>query len=217
MVDSGKKQKVETMRKQLLIISILLVGLLVDAQANKPVKVKVVQDAFVQGGETADESLGTSKPGRLRVMKSDDNTKYSRTSYLQFNLKKVEDFSGAELNICVRIFPSKADPSATFSLNVYACENNKWNESNLTFNNKPERGELLATQVFSANNDNKWVQITLPSEKVMALKKNSKKGKVTLVLANDDFNKTSMEIISKERTWSNGMPAKREAYLKLVK
>jgi len=184
--------------------------------ANKPVKVKVWQDAFVQGGETADEAMGSSKAGRLRVMKSNDDTKYSRTSYLQFSLKKIEEITDVELNICVRVFPSKNDASASFSLNVYACDDNKWSESSITFNSKPERGDLLTSEVFDVNDDNVWMKVTLPAEKIMELKKKNKKGKVTLILANDDFNHTSIEVISKERTWSNGMPAKRDAYLKLT-
>jgi len=183
--------------------------------ANKPVKVKVWQDAFVQGGETADEAFGSTTDGRLRVMKSGDNSKYSRTTYLQFNLKKVEDFESVELNICVRVYPSKNNNATQFALNVYGCDNNKWSESSVTYNTKPETGELLASQMLEANEDNQWVSIILPKEKVLALRKASKKGKITLILANDDFNRTSIEVISKERTWSNGMPAKRDAYLSI--
>ncbi|WP_430817508.1 DUF7594 domain-containing protein [Carboxylicivirga sp. RSCT41] len=202
------------MKKLIVLIGILFIGLSTTL-ANKPVKVKVSQDAFVQGGETADEAMGTSTAGRLRVMNSDADTKYSRTAYLQFNLKKVEDFESVELNICVRVYRSKKDDATQFALNIYACDDNKWSESTITFNDKPEPGELIASQTLNANEDNQWVSVTLPKDKIMALKKASKKGKITLVLANNDFNRTSIEIVSKERTWSNGMPAKREAYLKL--
>ncbi|MCG8580188.1 MAG: DNRLRE domain-containing protein [Bacteroidales bacterium] len=202
------------MKKLVVLVSILFIGLSATL-ANKPVKVKVLQDAFVQGGETADEAMGVSTEGRLRVMNSDADTKYSRTTYLQFNLKKVEDFESVDLNICVRVYRSKKDDATEFALNIYGCDNNKWNESTITFNDKPEPGELIASQTLNANKDNQWVTVSLPKEKIMALKKASKKGKITLVLVNNDFNRTSIEIISKERTWSNGMPAKREAYLKL--
>lgn len=202
------------MKKLGVLVGILFIGL-AGALANKPVKVKVFQDAFVQGGETADEAMGVSTEGRLRVMNSDADTKYSRTTYLQFNLKKVEDFESVDLNICVRVYRSKKDDATQFALNIYGCDDNKWSESGLTFNNKPEVAELIASQTLNANEDNQWISISLPKEKIMALKKANKKGKITLVLANNDFNRTSIEIVSKERTWSNGMAAKREAYLKL--
>lgn len=206
--------KSNNIMKLFTILSLFLV-ITSGVYANKPVKVKVVQDAFVQGGESADEAMGTTTEGRLRVMNSDASSKYARTAYLQFNLKKVEDFESVDLNICVRVFRSKKDDATQFALNIYACDDNKWSESSITFNDQPGAGELLASQTLNANDDNQWVSIALPKEKVMALKKASKKGKITLVLANNNFNRTSIEIISKERTWSNGMPAKRDAYLKL--
>ncbi|TRX71890.1 DNRLRE domain-containing protein [Carboxylicivirga sp. M1479] len=199
---------------RLLTIFTLLLFVSAGVYANKPVKVKVWQDAFVQGGESADEAMGTTTDGRLRVMNSKEDTKYARTAFLQFNLKKVESFESVDLNICVRVYRSKKDDATQFALNVYGCDNNKWSESSITFNSQPEKGELLATQTLEANEDNQWMTISLPKEKVMDLMKASKKGKLTLVLANDDFNRTSIEIVSKERTWSNGMPAKRDAYLK---
>ena len=183
------------------------------ALANKPVKVKVFQDAFVQGGGTADEALGSTTSGRLRVMKSNGDDKYSRTTYLQFNLKKIEDFKTVDLNVCVRVYPSKVDASASFTMQVYGNSDAKWNESAITFNNKPEKGEMLTSKEFKANDNNDWVKISIPADAMKKLLKNSKKGRITLVLSNDDFNKTSAEIISKERTWSNGSLAKREAYL----
>ncbi|MBS2213090.1 DNRLRE domain-containing protein [Carboxylicivirga mesophila] len=183
------------------------------AMANKPVKVKVSQDAFVQGGNTANEPMGVTESGELRIMKSGGTDKYSRTSYLQFNLKKVEDFTSVDLNICVKVYESKEDASAEFEMQVYACDDNKWSESSLAFNNKPEKGDLLATQTMGVNEKNEWVKISLPADKVKQLLKKSKKGKITLVLSNDNFNKTSAIVISKERLWSNGTPANREAFL----
>ncbi len=181
--------------------------------ANKPVKVKVSQDTFVQGGETADEELGSTTADRLRVMKSNGNDKYSRTTYLQFNLKKIEAFESATLHINVRVYPSKTDAAASFTMQVYGADNSPWNEASMTFSNKPEKQDLLATQTLSSSDKNQWITINLPADGLKELIKNSKKGRITLVLANDDFNKTSAEIISKERTWSNGTPANSEAYL----
>jgi len=202
---------------KLFLASLLVCGTAFNAYSAKPVKIKVYQDAFVQGGETADKALGQTTAQRLRVMKSDDNDKYSRMTFLQFDLKKVESFEELTLNICVRVLPNKKDAEAQFKLDVYSCLNNKWNETGITYNNKPEKDELLATDLLKPSDDNVWVKIVLPADKIKELKANDKKGKITLVLFNSsqDFNKTSIEVISKERKWSNGMLAKREAYLSL--
>lgn len=201
------------MKIVMIVLGVLFMVASGNLEAQKAKKVMVWQDAFVQGGETSGEALGSTTPQRLRVMKSNGDDKYSRTTYLQFNLKKVEDFTEVELNICVRVYPNKNDASAKYTYNVYSCDNNKWSETSITFNNKPEKGEVLATQTLEPKDDNVWVKITLPADKVKELMKQDKKQKVTFVISNDDFNKTNMEIISKERTWSNGSPAKREAYL----
>ncbi|MCU4174018.1 DUF7594 domain-containing protein [Carboxylicivirga sp. N1Y90] len=201
------------MKIVLMLLGVMFLGFSNQVEAQKVKKVTVWQDAFVQGGETASEALGSTTPQRLRVMKSNGDDKYSRTTYLQFNLKKVEDFSDVELNICVRVYPNKKDASANYTYSVYSCDDNKWSESSITFDNKPEKGELLATQTLEPKDDNVWVKISLPADKVKEMMKQNKKRKVTFVLSNDDFNKTNMELISKERTWSNGSSAKREAYL----
>lgn len=199
----------KTIVKLLSVAMLLLIS--VNANAQKVQKIKVSQDAFVQGGETADEPMGVTTSDRLRVMKSTGDSKYSRITYLQFNLKKVAVINDVELNVCVKVYESKDDASAQFSMDVMACEDNKWSENSITFNNKPEVGELLASVVVPTNENNEWVKISIPAEKIKELK--DKKGKVTLVIYNTDFNRTSGEIISKERTWSNGSPAKREAFL----
>ncbi len=198
---------------KLFLVMLMAGATAMSAKANKPVKVKVCQDAFVQGGNTAKEPMGVTESGELRVMKSTGTDKYSRTSYLQFNTKKVDDFSTVDLNICVKVYESKVDASAEFEMQVYACDNNKWKESSLVFDNKPEKSELLATQSIGATEKNEWVKISLPADKVKQLMKSSKKGKISMVLYNGNFNKTSAVVLSKERQWSNGTPANREAYL----
>lgn len=202
------------MKKLKVFLSLaLMFTLLSNGYSKKPVKVRVFQDAFVQGGTSADEPMGVSKPGQLIVMKSFDNDKYSRLSYLQFNLKRIDDFESVDLYLCAKVYESKDDPSAEFALQVYSCDDYKWKETGITFNNKPEKGELLATQSIGVTEKNEWVKIQLPAAKIREMIKNNKKSRVSLVLYNEDFNRTSAIIISKERKWSNGAPAKREPYL----
>ncbi|TAJ12782.1 DNRLRE domain-containing protein [Marinilabiliaceae bacterium JC017] len=198
---------------KIFIASLFVFGATSNAFCAKPLKIKVSHDAFVQGGETANQPLGATKAARLRIGKSTGNDKYSRTTYLQFNLKKVENFESVDLNLCVKVYKSKEDASAKFQLQVYNCDDTKWKETSITFNTKPEQGELLATQSIGVTEKNEWVKISLPADVIKKQIKKSKKGKLTLVLYNADFNKTAAEIISKERQWTNGTPANKEAYL----
>lgn len=194
----------------------ILVGLLMvsaSSFAAKPIKVKVYQDAFVQGGETAAEPLGATLAERLRVQKSFGTDKYSRTTFLQFNLKKVEEINSVVLHICLKVYESKEDASYEFAMDVMGCDNNKWRETSITFENQPEIGDLLTTASFPKTENNEWVEITLPVEQVKELM--DKKGKLTLVLYNSDMNRTSAEVMSKERKWSNGTMANQEAYLEI--
>lgn len=196
-----------------LLLLVLTVSFSTHVEAQKGKKVKVSQDAFVQGGDKADEPLGATIANRLRIMKSTGDDKYSRTSFLQFNLKKVKDFETAELFLCVKVYESKDDASAKFQMQVYTCEDNSWKETSITFNNQPDKGELLAAAEIEVTEKNEWVKISLPVEKLKELIKKDAKRKVSFVLFNEDFNRTSAEVISKERTWTNGTPANREAYI----
>lgn len=184
------------------------------AQAQKATKVKVAQDAFIQGGETSTEALGTSLADRLRIQKSDGNDKYSRSTYLKFVFDAQKDFSSAVLNVCVKVNASKNDADAQFSLDVYSSENEAWDEASITFEKCPAIKDFLGQATLAPNENNDWVQIELNAQMLKNLIK-ANKGFVTLVLYNKDFNQTSAEVISKERKWQNGAPAKREAFVEL--
>ena len=203
------------MNWKVLVVSLMMVIGVNALYAKGPKKVYVIQDAFVQGGDNADERMGVNKDGELRIMKSDGDDKYSRTSYLLFNLKKVEDFSSARLHLCMKVYESKDDANAEFELQVYSGDGKKWSESTLTYSNKPGIDQLLATQTYKPSEKNVWVSADIDVEKLKKAIKASKNGKVTLVLYNKNFNRTSAIVLSKERAWSNGNLAKREVYLEL--
>lgn len=184
------------------------------SQAQKATKVKVAEDAFVQGGETATEALGATISDRLRIQKSDGNDKYSRSTYLKFAFDAQKDFSSAVLNLCLKVNASKNDVDAQFSLDVYSSENEAWDEASITFEKCPAIQDLMGQTTLAPNENNDWVQIELNAETLKKLIK-ANQGTVTLVLYNKDFNQTSAEVISKERKWQNGAPAKREAFVEL--
>ncbi len=192
----------------------LLISFPVISQAQKTIKVKVSEDAFVQGGETSTEALGTTLPDRLRVQKSDGNDKYSRSTYLKFAFDAQKNFSSAVLNVCVKVNASKNDADAQFTLDVYSTESGEWNESAITFETRPAIKDLMGQTTLAPNENNEWTQIELDVALLKSLVK-ANGGEVTLVLYNEAFNQTSADVISKERKWQNGAPAKREAFVEL--
>ena len=97
---------------------------------------------------------------------------------------------------------------------MYSTESGEWSESAITFETRPAIKDLLGQATLAPNENNEWTQIELD---VALLKKliKANQGTVTLVLYNKEFNQTSAEVISKERKWQNGAPAKREAFVEL--
>lgn len=108
--------------------------------------ITISEDAFVQGGETADEALGGTKPNNLMVYNSKQNTKFSRITYLKFSLpKKMTEITKLELNIPIKVFKKEDNPDLTFNIEVLGVNDDNWSESTITWNTKPELAQVLGT------------------------------------------------------------------------
>lgn len=100
----------------------------------------------MQGGETADEALGGTKPNNLMVYNSKQNTKFSRITYLKFSLpKKMTEITKLELNIPIKVFKKEDNPDLTFNIEVLGVNDDNWSESTITWNTKPELAQVLGT------------------------------------------------------------------------
>lgn len=175
------------MKKNVLSLLVLcfLTAMSVSAQSEK---VEIAESAFIQGGETALEAFGVTKPGTLLVLNSKTNTKYSRTAFLKFKLPQgVESVKSAEIVLQIKVFKDKMSPDSKFDLDVQAVPDSKWSSQSITFNNAPKLGAILGSAQVNQSLDDKfeWVKIKLYPEDVNELIKDSKKRTITIALANN--------------------------------
>tara|TARA_B100000809_G_C15136004_1_gene530585 strand:+ start:3926 stop:4525 length:600 start_codon:yes stop_codon:yes gene_type:complete len=189
------------MKNILTIIAITLVSSIgLQAQSQK---LKVTEDAFIQGGSTSDTAFGETKPKNLRIFKSNEDTKYSRITYLKFSTpKKLKSVKKVTLHIPLKVYVDENQPEATFNLEVYAVENDKWRELSITWSDALELGEMVASMEVpqSLDGKNQKLVIELNAEEVSKLIDGKKDRKITLALVNANFNKISAMAPSKEQS-----------------
>ncbi|MFB9058093.1 DNRLRE domain-containing protein [Mariniflexile ostreae] len=175
----------------------------INAQSQK---ITVSEDAFIQGGETSGTAFGQSTPKNLRIFNSKSDNKYSRTTYLKFTLpKKIENLKAVELNINLKVYKSDEDPKAMFNLQIYAVENDTWNEATITWNDTLELGSLVGEIEVpqSLDDKNQNLKIKLNAEEISKLVDGKKDREITLALLNSNFNKIGGMAASKEQSDKN--------------
>lgn len=168
--------------------------------------ITISEDAFVQGGETADEALGETKLKNLMVSNSKQNTKFSRITYMKFSLpKKMAEVTKVELNIPIKVFKNEGNPELTFNLEVVGVNDDNWSELKITWNTKPELAQVLGTAELqqSLNNEIQWIKLILDVQEFNKLYNKDKDREVTLALVNNKSNKISATAPSKESNSKN--------------
>lgn len=187
------------------IIKIVAIALLfvtyVKAQSQQ--KIVVSEDAFIEGGESSNTAFGETTPKNLRIFKSLDDSKYSRITYLKFTMpKKMERLNTVELNIPLKVYKNEVDQNATFNLQVFAVENDKWNEFTITWDDALELGEMVGEIEVkqSLDDKNQWIKIKLNQEIINNKFDGNKDRNITLALLNYKFNKISAMAPSKEQS-----------------
>lgn len=186
-----------------VFIFMFLSCIISNAQTKKFV---VSEDAYVQGGETANETFGETKPKNLLILNSLENTKYARISYLKFSLpKKMAEASSIELNLLIKVYKKEELPDLNFNLEVVGVKNDNWSESTINWDNKPELGVVLCTTELkqSLNNESNWVKLKLDAQEFNKLFDSAKDREVTIALVNTNFNKISAIAQSKESFSNN--------------
>ncbi|WP_430813838.1 DUF7594 domain-containing protein [Carboxylicivirga sp. RSCT41] len=111
-----------------------------------------VADAYVKGGNYADNNYGTAST--LQVKES-TYAGYDRMSFLKFDLSTI---SGNVSIAKIRIKVKREDPDASHNLHLVT---NSWNEASITWNNMPAASTLIASKAAPAVND--WIEFDVTS------------------------------------------------------
>lgn len=190
------------MKTTYLFFTFLLASTLtISAQTRK---VLVSEDTYTQGGETGDEAFGKTNTKELKIMNSDADSKYARTTYLKFEIPKdIEKIDYMTLTIPIRVSNrNKDNPYAIFKMDVYLVEDNNWKEKKLTFNNNLDMGTMISSLDIDTSGDKgfEWQKTFLNCHVISQFLKSKKRRTITLALRNRVFNKTSAILSSKEKS-----------------
>lgn len=98
-----------------------------------------VADAYVKGGSNAGTTFGTTDATQLQT-KTESEAERVRYSYLRFDLSTLPSVSGAKL----RLFGKRNSLQNSFiKVAVSGLANSTWNESSITWNNRPSQDTVF--------------------------------------------------------------------------
>lgn len=100
-----------------------------------------IADAYVRGGGYADDNFGADDD---LVVKSASDEKYTRRSFLRFDLSGYQA-SSIESAAFKGYVHSHQSPGVSVPLSLYAVNEDTWGESSITWNSQPVSGSLLGT------------------------------------------------------------------------
>jgi arylsulfatase A-like enzyme len=152
------------------------------AEAHRQVKShEPIKDAFVQGGTDADNNFGADP--ELKVQHgSDENSK--KKVYIQFDLSQTTEADRA----VVRLYTNTEIAS---TIAVYETSAPTWSENEITWNNAPAMGPVIATNpVNSSNGYYDW--------DITAYVRQNPGGSITLALFDESAGSPAFSFSSKE-------------------
>ena len=154
---------------------------------NNQVNINVEQDSYIRGGSNSNKNYGTESS--LVVKESRSNNKYSRISYLNFNLSSVSGMiTSAKLHIHGRV-----SSGSSFDVDVYETDDN-WEETTIKWNNAPSISSNLGSFSVRGGSVTEYIVDITP----YVQGEQSGDGYVSIVLKDDSKTKGKFVINSKE-------------------
>jgi len=128
------------------------------------------------------------------VVRKASTTGSTRETYIKFDLNSLSTINTAKLRLNGRLSDSS---SSSILTQIFSATNTTWNESTLTWNNKPAAGATVRGSVTVAGTSATWYEIDLTS----FLKSEFAAGRkvVTLVLKNSPTT-TAQTIFASDET-----------------
>ncbi|MEN7550960.1 polysaccharide lyase family 8 super-sandwich domain-containing protein [Rapidithrix thailandica] len=115
----------------------------------QPEGVLPVADAYVRNGSSANTNYGSSS-----LVVKNDGTGYARESYLKFDLSEING-PIAQAKLKLVLVGANTDITST-TWEVAAVSDDSWTETGITWNNKPAKGSVLASQPGQGSGEVEW-------------------------------------------------------------
>lgn len=150
------------MKKKLFTTLFVIAGLLtagtVKAADGDVAVINVSEDAFVQGGNSANTNFGADE--RL-IVKNDVSASTRRLTYLKFVIPDnvtAEQIGKARLSLYLK---GANTGISSVKWVIYYINDDSWKESEITFNNKPSLGyEIIQVPSISTPDENIQIRLT---------------------------------------------------------
>ena len=130
-----------------------------EGDIEEVVSIEAIEDAYTRGGSFANTNYGSAT---TLFTKNSSNLKFSRTSYLKFDVENLDE------NVFELILQPNRVSANNAIVQLYSVESD-WNESEITWNNAPALGELLQTLTFQTTDVNAEVSIDVSDYVVSAI------------------------------------------------
>jgi len=129
------------------------------------------------------------------------NFGFHYTVYIKFNITEIpDDKTVDDANVFFFIYSNSYDAGETCTSDIYGVNNNTWNETTLTWNNRMDVNDFLyRNDTFDGDDDDFWISYNVTSW--ISDKYNSGDSNITLFLnATTEYSSGSMAAYSKEYT-----------------
>jgi uncharacterized delta-60 repeat protein len=147
-------------------------------------------DAYVRDGSHAATNFGVATPLQVKS----EAVGWNRESYLRFNVPSGQSFKSAKLRVFARL-DNTTQPSVGFT--VYQATGGEFNESTLTWNNKPATAGFVASGVVSGTTG-RWYEIDLapfgsvPSLNTLMIQASGPGGSTILIDSDESSNRPQL-------------------------
>ena len=119
------------------------------------ISIKVVEDTYVEAGTSADKNFGSAELVDFKAIVTENN--YYRLGLLKFDISSLKGgYSSVKLVLNCTSMENSSIPT---TVHVYSCNPADWSENSVTYNTRPEKEELITTEIVRSTGK-VWFDVT---------------------------------------------------------
>ena len=122
---------------------------LVGVTHNSTVTVSVLEDTYVEGGNSANKNFGASEMMDFKALNTEEPQKYEgyyRVPLLKFDISSLPKDGVLSVILSLDCFVLET-PGYETEVLVYGCDPETWDEMSVTYSTRPQNGELVASAI----------------------------------------------------------------------
>ena len=116
---------------------------------NSTLTVPVLEDTYVEGGNSANKNFGSSEMLDFKALNTEDPQKYAgyyRVPLLKFDISSLPKDDVLSVTLSLDCFVLET-PGYETEVHVYGCDPEEWSETSVTYSTRPQKGDLVSTAI----------------------------------------------------------------------